>query len=516
LKLLSGFPFSQVLKDMRSAIQAALEERDQAKVEAEKEEWRRRASQAWTDIAKDSATGPDVELSKKKSYRGKALEWCVAVDHMLWSASGQRLSFFCQKGALAERPPPQAWPILTLAIDQGSDGWCAAYYLMMAKQCGLLLCKDTSHRIWNDTWLAIEHSELKLIFLLLIVVLNSDHGPWKDARWLQTAREGAQAYAAVGGPDDPLFQRHVHQIIEEMGLQHRSDEGDALYQEVWESIPECVQHMTTKVATSRWFGVFDSLERFLPIWSRRLLLLQYIGMELGLWSADPLKDVVAKVTVPKAASDRDVAKAPTSAESVDVAAIRKACNNTLHLCCLVLGDRDIQQLCIGVCLLVRPIRAEFQWQHKKMRSTPEVADTFLAYSRGRGRQSLEDVVVSFCSGTVLEEVGLHNPGNWPPELAELDGGHPIVLADNLLVSRFATFVLQILKNRLRSTSWSEFGYPGKFAACLGSGEEAAKVMATMEKDWALWNKVVGIDRAAWRKAKERSSFHLVVVQKATH
>eukprot|EP00972_Heterocapsa_arctica_P116309 16452358-Heterocapsa_arctica.AAC.1 len=175
------FPFSQVLKDMRSAIQAALEERDQAKVEAEKEEWRRRASQAWTDIAKDSATGPDVELSKKKSYRGKALEWCVAVDHMLWSASGQRLSFFCQKGALAERPPPQAWPVLTLAIDQGSDGWCAAYYLMMAKQCGLLLCKDTSHRIWNDTWLAIEHSELKPIFLLLIVVLNSDHGPWKDA-----------------------------------------------------------------------------------------------------------------------------------------------------------------------------------------------------------------------------------------------------------------------------------------------------------------------------------------------
>lgn len=110
----------QVLKDMRSAIQAALEERDQAKVEADQEEWRQRASQAWTDIAKDSATGPDVELSKK-SYRGKALEWCVVVDHMLWSASGQRLSFFCQKEALAERPPPKAWPVLTLAIDQGEE-----------------------------------------------------------------------------------------------------------------------------------------------------------------------------------------------------------------------------------------------------------------------------------------------------------------------------------------------------------------------------------------------------------
>jgi len=506
----------EVLKDMRSDIQAALEVSDKAKIQAEKEAWRRRASQAWTDMAADSAAGHDVEMSKKKVYRGKALEWCVAIDHMLWVASGQRLSCFCQNEAQAERPPPKDWPILTLSIDQGADGWCAAYYLMMAKQCGILLCKDSSHIIWNDVWLSIEHSQLKPIFLLLIVVLNTDHGPWKDARWLQTAREGAQAYAAVGGPDDPLFQRHAHNIIREMDLQHRLDEGDALHQEVWESIPECVQHTTTKVASSRWFGVFDSLERFLPMWSRRLLILQYIGTELGIWSADPLKDVIAQVTVPARSADEDVAKASTAAESVDLTKIRKACNNTLHLCCLVLGDRDIQQLCLGVAHLVRPVRAEFQWQHKTMRSTPEVAGAFLAYTRGRSRQSLEEAVLSFCSGRVLEEIGLHHPGNWPPDMPQLIPGDAVVMADNMMVGRLATFLLQLLKNRLRSASWSESGYPGRFAALMGSEEEAATLLAIMEKDWAIWKKVEGINRPVWKKARERSPFSMVVVQKATH
>ena len=319
---------------------------------------------------------------------------------------------------------------------------------------------------------------------------------------------------AVGIGSDVLFGRHVHEIIQDMGLQHRLDEGEALSKEVWESIPECVLNMSIKVATSRWFGVFDSLERFLPMWSRRLLLLHDIGVELGLWSSDPLKDVLAKANIPSAGADQHPAQGPTAQEGVDVAAVRKACRNTLHLCCLVLGDRDIHNLCTGVVEVVRPVRAEFQWRHKLIRSTLEAAQAYAAYAMGRGRESLYEAVAAFFSGPVLEQAGAHFPGNWPTGLADLDHEDPLVLADNLQASRLATFFLQLIKNRLRSTSWSEFGYPVRFAACFHSDAQAAKVLEAMKEDWANRQHVQGLTRGPWKQNQKRSCFHLVVVQKA--
>ena len=504
---------SQVMKDMRTEVQVALELRDSEKLSQEKEAWRQRASKAWATMAQESATDVDVTMGKRNIFRTKSLDWLYATDNMLWVSSGHRWSDFFQPQDLSQRAPPLEWPICSVSIDQGTDGWAACYFLMMVKHCGLLLQKDPSHRIWNDVWLSIEHAQLKPHLLLVIVMPNSDHGPWKDARWFQTAREGAQAYMAVGSETDVLFERHVHEIIQDMGLQHRLDEGEALFKEVWESIPECVLNMSIKVATSRWFGVYDSLERFLPMWSRRLLLLHFIGVELGLWS-HVLKDVLGKANLHSAGADQDAAQGLTAQEGVDVAAVRKACKNTLHLCCLVLGDRDIHNLCIGVVELVRPVRAEFQWQHKLIRSTFEASQAYTAYAMGRGRESLHEAVDAFLSGPVLEQAGAHYPGNWPPGLAGLGHEDPLVLADNLLVSRLATFLLQLIKNRLRSTSWSELGYPGRFAACLHSDTQAAKVLEAMKEDWANWLHVQGLTRGPWKQNKKRSPFHLVVVQKA--
>jgi hypothetical protein len=175
---------------------------------------------------------------------------------------------------------------------------------------------------------------------------------------------------------------------------------------------------------------------------------------------------------------------------------------------------DIHNLCIGVVELVRPVRAEFQWQHKLIRSTLEAAQAYTAYAMGRGRESLYEAVAAFFSGPVLEQAGAHFPGNWPPGLAGLDHEDPLVLADNLQASRLATFLLELIKNRLRSTSWSELGYPGRFAACLHSDAQAAKVLEAMKEDWANWQHVQGLTRGPWKQNKKRSPFHLVVVQKA--
>lgn len=144
--------------------------------------------------------------------------------------------------------------------------------------------KDGSHRLWNDTWGALSSSGLKALFVVLIVVLNCDHGPWGDNRFYQTAVESCKAYLTVGSPDDCLFQRCFGRIVRQMGLEGRRGDPD-LPAEVFRSIQDSVTCMTEKVAQSRWFGVFASLEKFWPLWSRRYLLLAYIGLELGTYSS---------------------------------------------------------------------------------------------------------------------------------------------------------------------------------------------------------------------------------------
>lgn len=92
--------------------------------------------------------------------------------------------------------------------------------------------------------------------------------------------------------------------------------------------------------------------------------------------------------------------------------------------------------------------------------------------------------------------------------------HPVVLMDNLLCERLAGFCIHMIKNRLRSLSWSERGYLGVFAALLGPSDKVAQVMGLMRSDWELWKAVVELPGAAWRRVRSRSSFQMVAVQKA--
>lgn len=138
----------------------------------------------------------------------------------------------------------------------------------------------------NDVWNSVGHAGLKPLFVLAIAMLNSDHGPWSDARWLQEAREAATAYAAVGSVSDPLFQRLFHDIVGDMELGDRLDDP-ALPGDIFASIGESVRTMNEKVSTARWFGVFQTLDGFFSKWSRRYLLLTYLGKELGIWSGAP-------------------------------------------------------------------------------------------------------------------------------------------------------------------------------------------------------------------------------------
>lgn len=386
------FVLPEVLADVRSEVHMALAEKDEQAISLMQEAWRRTATAAFSRMSTTECDGYDEK--RKSRHRVKTYEWLLATDHMLWVSANLRWSDFFLPGPGGDLPPPQQWRVCSLSVDQGSDGWGGAWYPMAQRSAGLLLMKDPSHRLWNDTLLSLDHSGLRALIVLMICILNADHGPWSEQRWIQSARESAKAYLSVSDFRDPLFLRYADRITQEMGLEHRADEGDSLLQEIWASVPECVYRVTDKVASSRWFGVFNSLDRFMTQWTRRRLVLQYMGVGLDLFKCEPMS-VLAKLNISRVEEGGDIEKAPTKREAVDIASLRKSSKNTLQLCYLGLADDDFFRAIKGLALLVRPIKEEYQWQHKLIRSTPEALSAYVAWSGGHGRKALSAMIKVF-------------------------------------------------------------------------------------------------------------------------
>lgn len=489
-------------------------EKDAKVLATEKQQWRKRALQDWSAMSIEPSAAANAGQSKARP-RAKALEWLFASDHQLFVSTGHRWEHFALPHPPFKCPPPEQWPVATVSVDQGSDGWSACWFLMNRLGVSLMLLKDPSHRCWNDVWLSLEHAGLKSVFTLLICIINADGGPWGEDRWIHTGREAVCAYMAVSDHTDPLFQEHAAAIVREMGLAHRLDEGDALLQEVHASLPECVRKKTDKVATSRWFGVFNSLDGYLEIWTRRRLLLQWMGVGLGLFSC-AASGVMAKLrTCVEAQAGADVPKAPTSKEGAGVASIRQSCKNTLQLCYLALADTEFRTLVEGIHKLVGGVRGEFRLQHLAVRSGPEARAMYTSWAMGAGREALKTTVATLYSQTFLEELDLHRPGYMPIifESGGADATHPTAVLESLVMEKFADFTLQLLKNRLRSLAWSERGYPGRFAALLHSPLAADTLLAQMRLDWDLWHHIGSFKTAFWDRLRERSPFAQVAVQK---
>ena len=85
----------------------------------ESSSWRRKRS-------REGAPGP----GRARRYRKKAYQWLLATDNMLQMILAVGWRFFCPEHmTAAQRSDPSTWPVCTVALDQGSDGWCAVMYL---------------------------------------------------------------------------------------------------------------------------------------------------------------------------------------------------------------------------------------------------------------------------------------------------------------------------------------------------------------------------------------------------
>ena len=505
--LFRGF-LSQVQRDVMLEITEALDKADAQAIEAEQAAWRRDATRYWVE----AAHGSRLEHAKrKKRFRVKAYQWLLATEKILQVCTGSGWSQFQVHQDPSQRGPAASWPTCSISLNQGTDGRAAMGYLEWHQNVCALTIKDLSHRLWNDCWLSIRDASLKPVVVLMMVVLNSDHGPWEDAKWHQELKESAELYMASASVECPLFQGLYPGIVQDMGLEARLGE-EGLEGEVFSSVPESVRVKTQKVAGTRCFGLGDSLHAFLPCWHRRLLLVTYLCIQLHIFTAAPVSAV--RLGTPKAEEGEDMEKQTTKYESAELRALRRSCRNTMHLVAVVLHEPEIRQLMKGMCCLMGPRRAFQTMQSQASRSCSGVASLLCRMATGAALQPLNDMVGLVRSGALTASMGLYGNGWWPPSMEDLGPGHPEVIAQNILVGRLMIFGLMLLKTRLRSNAWSERGFPGRFAAILGGEPGAKKVLQDLRHAYEVFAAASSQPLAIWKGACKRSPFMQLVVKKA--
>lgn len=240
------------------------------------EAWRQQATLFLKGEHKASA-----DIAKRRPrFRLKAFKWLLALDRMLSVSLGVGLRRFLAWEEHS-RPHPRQWQILTVSLDQGSDGWSAVQFLANGLPFGVMALADPSHRCWNDCQLSLKDSQTWGAVQLMTIVLNLDSGPWRDARWYQQAREAVEAYLKTATPETcPIWQMMFSRVVADRGEQVLMGAAD-YERDLFANLGEAWSLMSQKVGMARWFGWTDAMESYLPRWHMRLLVLLFMCISLG-------------------------------------------------------------------------------------------------------------------------------------------------------------------------------------------------------------------------------------------
>jgi hypothetical protein len=185
---------------LTTAVTLAVETGNEQEIREVKANWKETAANFWRSMASEEKPTPFQKLN-----RLKVLRWLAATWMQLLVALGHAWTAFVISRDEAERGDPLEWPSITLCIDQGSDGWSASFFLA-SLFINIIVLFDQSHRCWNDVQLAISDCGWWYMALLLIAIMNLDHGPWGGQRWFNEARDAVLEYVRVATRRCCLFQ----------------------------------------------------------------------------------------------------------------------------------------------------------------------------------------------------------------------------------------------------------------------------------------------------------------------
>jgi len=490
------------MKALHTEAGEAIDEGGTAEVRACQEAWHKRAM-VWIS---QSAAAADAPAPKQKP-RTKAHAWLLGTDKQLQAAVGVGWAGFAIP-EVALRPAPALWPTISLCIDQGSDGWAAGNWLQRRAHVVAMLCCDPSHRISNDTHLALGRSQLWTAVLVLTVVLNLDQGPWKDQRWYEQCVQGVAEYVELtSAADCPLFESFRHDIMVETGtLDSRGDAGcpEALFK----GLADAFRRKNPRIATSRWFAWVDGMHNFLTMWHQRLLVYMYVCLQLGVIKNSKMSEKIKAKLVGPAAGSGEQERERTDQDPEDLRKLRGACKNTMQFACLVLSDHSLYAVCRIITTVLYTSRKAHSVQNKALRSGPEVCKWYGDMALGLGMQELNEIVTNLRDEGALDLCGF---SLGPPRPGDDDGtGDAALVLEDSWAAMMGGLSLNLLFQRIKSMTWHIQNVPGLLAGlCQRSSQAVSRIRQMHEASVAMCSQ----RSQWWKKVAGRSTFHLLVVEK---
>eukprot|EP00971_Amphidinium_carterae_P175236 3473792-Amphidinium_carterae.4 len=240
----------RVLKD--GGTEKGMHMGDEEALARNRERWANEATEL-VRLLHGAERNPDIR--PEKTHHRKAYQWSCAVDQMLDVMCGKRLRHFVIGDEL-QGACPMTWPSLSLALDQGSDGWSSTWFLKSERICHMTFA-DPAHRCWNDVRQTLKDCGLWSSILALTAICNFDGGPWKDCRFFQEGQVGMQEFLTCSASGNSLFEEYRHWLIEDLDLVHRQMEPD-LDDTIRLGLCDAFRRKIARVGLSRWFGIHES------------------------------------------------------------------------------------------------------------------------------------------------------------------------------------------------------------------------------------------------------------------
>jgi hypothetical protein len=249
-------------------------------------------------------------------------------------------------------------------------------------------------------------------FLLMLVVMNVEHGPYADdLRWNQVQEAWQDCKATSDAKSCTLFQAYCFRMVQELTFKGKLslETGDDPEERVWKLMDDDpIQHRKGyKTQLSRFMAARNNLNDLLGKWSIKRFQYEYCAIEAGMMNSPSLAKL--KMREPSTAADGEGAGRSTTDPSricITDKALRSACQNSLVISCMMLAEGFNYKLSVVITSCSAPVAAWHSFQNRQLRSTDGSRKWLVEELEGRYRHHVEDILATMCSPSLLQELDL--------------------------------------------------------------------------------------------------------------